>query len=112
MTMRWTARVPLALTLVALAACGDARLGKLAVGMSKDSLAKVMADPPHRTASYLTAGRVWQLNLYAQKPVGDGDSVAWRAMSPVVLINDKVIGWGWGWWSKEAAKVGIAVPAK
>lgn len=104
-------RAALALTTVTLlAACGDARLDKLALGISKDSTAAVIGDKPHRTISLLTGGKVWEVQFYARSAVADTDSVAWRKMSPVVFIDQKSVGWGWGWWGGASVKQGIAMP--
>src|SRR5262245_32929447 len=68
---RWTPGAALALlTLVTLTACGDARLKKLSVGIAKDSVAVLMkTDSPHRTASYLTGGKFWEIQLYPRTEV-------------------------------------------
>jgi len=117
-----------AATLLALVACGDARLGKLSVSMTTDSLAAIMKSTPHRTQHFIMNGKVWELSVYdyGSKPLppvqvktsmGDStvtDSIPWRKLSPVVSIDGKVVGWGWGWWDKESAKLGIPLvpPAK
>ena len=106
-----TFRAGLALaTMTTLAACGDARLDKLALGISKDSATAVIGDKPHRTISMLTAGKVWEVQFYARSAVGAADSVPWRKMSPVVFLDEKSVGWGWSWWGGAAAKQGIAMP--
>ncbi|MES2306865.1 MAG: hypothetical protein V4558_15285 [Gemmatimonadota bacterium] len=110
----WMTRASLALVAVAaLSACGDQRLAKLHTGMPADSVATVFgADAPHRTLTYLTAGRQWEVRLYAVKAAAEADSVEWRKLSPVVLNDGKVIAYGWGAWDKLAAKLSIPVPAK
>ena len=101
------------LTVATLSACGDQRLTKLALNMPADSVAIVMqADAPHRTLSYLTAGRQWEVRLYSKEAAASTDSIAWRTLSPVVLTDGKVMAWGWGAWDKLAAKLSIPVPAK
>lgn len=111
----WMTRAGVALLAVTvLAACGDRRLTKLSTGITADSAAKVMTvDAPHRTLSYLTGGRIWEVRLYARdgQPAA-ADSIEWRKMSPVVLSDGKVVGWGWGFWDKTAAKLSIPVPPK
>ena len=106
-----TFRAGLALgTTILLAACGDARLDKLALGITGDSASTLMADKPHRTIDMLTAGKQWQVRFYARTAATDADSVPWRTMSPVVLIDGKTVGWGWSWWGKASARQGIAMP--
>lgn len=97
-----------ALTL--LAACSDARLEKLNLGMSKEQVATAMGDAPHRSLSYLTEGKDWDVQLYARTSVQPTDSVIWRKMSPVVFIDDKAVGWGWSWWGKRATKEKFEMP--
>ncbi len=130
-TMRPTmTRALSAAALIALAACGDGRLDKLAIGMPTDSVATVMASAPHRTVSYFLNGKTWEFSVFrvgnkAPVPVAiktmDGrdstitDSIPWREMSPVVSIDGKVVGWGWGWWDKKSAALGLPMtvpPAK
>jgi hypothetical protein len=108
-TTRSTAtRALSAIAVLALVACGDGRLTKLSVGMPKDSLAAVMQMEPHRTATYMLNGKVWDFSVYPTAKTEPNDSVPWRKMSPVVMIDGKVVGWGWGWWDKESTKLGIA----
>ncbi|MEP6591791.1 MAG: hypothetical protein ABJC19_11465 [Gemmatimonadota bacterium] len=110
----WTLRAGAALLTVAtLSACGDQRLAKLTLNMPGDSVATVMkTDTPHRTLTYLTAGRQWEVRLYAKGDVATTDSVEWRKLSPVVLNDNKVVAWGWSAWDKTAAKLQIPVPPK
>ena len=110
----WTIRASVALLAVAtLSACGDRRLAKLTLNLPADSVAIAMkAEAPHRTLSYLTAGRQWEVRLYAKDAAATTDSIAWRKLSPVVLTDGKVVGWGWGAWDKLAAKLSIPMPPK
>lgn len=105
-----TYRALAAASLMILAACADARLEKLTLGMNKEAVASAIGDAPHRTATYFTAGKSWDLQLYSRSSADQKDSIVWRKMSPVVFIDDKAVGWGWSWWSGEAAKEKIAMP--
>lgn len=98
--------------IASLAGCGDSRLNMLSIGITGDSASHAMGDVPHRELSYLTAGKLWEVQFYSRGTVDPKDSVNWREMSPVIFINHRVVGWGWGWWSGEAAKQKIAMPAK
>ncbi|HEY4321332.1 MAG TPA: DUF3192 domain-containing protein [Gemmatimonadales bacterium] len=93
-----------------LAACSDARLEKINLGMSKEQVATAMGDAPHRSLGYLTQGKNWDVQLYARTSVEATDSVLWRKMSPVIFIDDKAVGWGWSWWGNRAAKEKIEMP--
>jgi len=96
--------------LVMVTACGDARLDKLALGISRDSASQLIGDQPHTVASYLTAGKVWDVAFYARSGTDAKDSVPWRKMSPVVFINNRAVGWGWHWWGKASVKQHIPMP--
>jgi hypothetical protein len=93
-----------------LAACGDARLDKLSLGISKDSAAAVIGAIPHRELSYLTSGKLWEVQFYARGSVNPKDSVAWHKMSPVVFVDHKTVGWGWSWWAGTSKKQNIPMP--
>ena len=96
---------------VTVTACGDRRLGKLTEGISKDSVAVVMGtDTPYREEQYLTEGKNWEILMYARED-SPADTIPWRKLSPVVLADQKVVGWGWSYWEKEAERLKIPVPA-
>ena len=109
-----SSRIALALLMIgSLAACGDARLKKLSTGISQDSVAVLMdADAPHTMSSYLVDGKYWEVLMYPTKSAEAGDSIPWREMSPVVLADGAVVGWGWSYLDQMAAEKGFAVPAK
>ena len=110
--MRLTARTAATVVAVlAVAACGDRRLGKLSEGIGKDSVAVVMGtDTPYREQQFLTEGKTWEVLLYSRSNEA-ADSVAWRKLSPVILADGKVVGWGWSYWEKQAETLKIPVPA-
>jgi hypothetical protein len=93
-----------------LAGCGDARLDKLSLGISRDSVAKLMGEPPHRVAPYLMGGKQWEVQLYARSSATEKDSIEWRKMSPVVFIDGNTVGWGWPWWGDASVKNGVTMP--
>ncbi len=103
-------RLAAVVAIAGLAACSDARLKNLSTGIEKDSLAVVMGNEPHRTETYQTAGKFWEIMLYARGNEAKEDSVAWGKLSPVVMADGKVVGWGWDYWRKEAETLNIPVP--
>jgi hypothetical protein len=108
---RLTVTLALGSLLAATAACGDARLKDLSVGIDRDSLAVVMqTDAPHRSESYLMEGKFWEVFYYARPNTDPTDSVAWRELSPVVVVDGTVAGWGWKYWEPEAQRLQIPVP--
>jgi hypothetical protein len=101
--------VPLSL-LAVVAGCGsgDAHLKSLAVGISKDSVVKLMGvEKPQRVDPYLTNGHYIEA-MYYRKP-GQSDSVPDRNLSPVVVIDGKLVGWGWKTWDSIAGANKIQV---
>ena len=111
-------RLPLAVAfslLVLATACerADPRLKTLAVGISKDSALKLMqVSKPKRLDPYLIKGQYIE-TMYLAKPSDERkDSLRDRAMSPMVLINGKLTGWGWPYWDSVAAANKIEVSGK
>lgn len=103
-------RIVTVVAIVGVAACSDARLKKLSVGIEQDSVAAVMGSEPHRTETYQTQGKFWEVMLYARGDEAPEDSVTWRKLSPVVMADGKLVGWGWDYWQKEAETLNIPVP--
>lgn len=105
--------IALGALLIGVAACGDSRLKNLSVGMGRDSVAVVMqTDAPHRSESYLLDGKFWEIFYYTRGEAASADSIAWREMSPVVLADGQVAGWGWDYWEGEAERLNIPLPAE
>ena len=111
--MRLTARTAAVVSaIVVLSACGDRRLGKLTEGIARDSVAVVMGtDAPYREQQFLTEGKLWEVLLYTRDNATPTDSVAWRELSPVVIADGKVTGWGWDYWEDQAEALKIPGPA-
>jgi hypothetical protein len=94
-----------------LAGCGsgDARFEKLAVGITKDSAMSVMGvQRPQRTDAFLIEGKFIEVMYY--NPEGTADSIADRKMSPIVVVNGTLNGWGWKSLDSvaEATKIKVA----
>lgn len=100
--------------LVLTAGCGDGRLKKLSVGIDRDSVAVVMqADQPLKSESYIVDGKVWDVLYYSNGSAAEGDdSIATRKLSPVIMADGKVAGWGWDYWEREAPKLKVQLPPK
>ena len=100
--------------LVGTGACArtDARLEKLTVGMSKDSVRAVMGNQPVRADAYLDRGQYIEALYFAKPGSTTSDSVPDRSMSPVVLIGGRLSGWGWTFWDSVAADHKIEIVPK
>ena len=120
--------VPLFLLAIVAGCSGDARLKTLEAGIPKDSVVKLMGvDSPQRVDPYLTGampprdrdgqgqeqptGGHYIEAMYYRQP-GKTDSVADRKLSPVVVIDGKLAGWGWKSWDSIAGANKIAVAKK
>jgi len=105
---------PLAVT-VGLSACGtsDARLAKLTAGIPKDSAMKVMGGgKPQRIDSYLTGGHMIEGLYYRPPEASETDSLPDRELSVVVVVDGKLLGWGWTAWDSVAGANKIVVAPK
>jgi len=98
--------------LLALAGCArsDPRLEKLSEGIALDSVLRVMeADSATRTDAFLMNGRMINALYFARPGATDSADRTDRKMSPVVLVDGKVVGWGWEKWDSIAAANAITV---
>jgi len=99
---------------VTLAACDrdDSRLEHLTVAISKDSVLKVMGQAPKRLDPYLTEGRYIEAMYYPRRGKADPESGKDRNMAPVIVVDGKLVGWGWDFWDSTASRYKIRVAAK
>jgi hypothetical protein len=70
----------------------------------------MQADTPHRSESYFLEGKVWEIFYYAKSGVSTTDSIVWRDLSPVVIADGAVVGWGWDYWEEEGGRLNVAMP--
>lgn len=105
-----------ALGLLFLSACGDkadARLEKLSAGISKDSVLAVMGvEKPQRVDPFLINGQFIEAMYFPKSGAADSASVADRNMSPAIVVDGKLVAWGWKQWDSIAAEKKIPVAAK
>ena len=104
---------------VSLAGCGDANLKQLSVGITRDSVLKILAlgstgtdSTPnvYREERYLNAGKFITMLLYTNTGKEEGvDSIPERELSPVVLLNDTLTGWGWAYHDSVARANNIVI---
>ena len=99
---------PTLATLIAVAtltACGDRNIKQLTVGITRDSVLKILAlgstatdSTPnvYREERYLYDGRFITLLMYSPTGKKEGaDTLPEEQLIPVVLRNDTLMGWGW-----------------
>ena len=91
----------------AIAGCGDKNIKQLTPGIARDSVLKILAlgstpaagdSTPnvYREERYLYNGQWITMLLYTNTGKNEGvDSVPERQLTPVVLRNDTLTGWGW-----------------
>ncbi len=102
-------------SLLAMTACerADPRLGNLTVGIAKDSAIIAMeGEAPKRIDPYLYNGQYIEAMLFPRKGKTDSAATADRNMTPVVVINGKLAGWGWDYWDSTATANHIDVAPK
>lgn len=111
-TVRWSVRALVAAAVVTVAGCerSDRRLEDLNVGISKDSASTVMGGvAPKRTDPYLYQGQFIETLFYPRLGKTDPEDLEDRKMSPLVIVNGKLVGWGWPFWDSVATANGIPV---
>ena len=96
-----------ALAVLAISACQDKRLRELATGISKDSALKILADGVpanadtiqnvYRHSQYLVDSKLFDIYMFDSdnRKLWTDPEVADKELTPIVVINDKVDGWGW-----------------
>lgn len=102
----------------ALVACGDARLKELSTGMSRDSvLAALGSSPPdsekfiYDRNHYIVDSKLIEVFYYYPKSrMAFVDTVPGDELTPVVLLNGVVTGWGWKYWDSVAAVINVRPP--
>ncbi len=102
-------------SLLAITACdrADPRIQNLTVGIPKDSVIAVMeGEAPKRIDPYLYNGQYIEAMLFPRQGKTDSAATADRNMTPVVVINGKLVGWGWDYWDSTAAANNIEVAPK
>jgi hypothetical protein len=114
-------RFPLVLLLVLAAACSDARVKKLDEGITRDSVLAILRDGapavgadslPHvyEDAAYLVNGHKYEVFYYTKgDEVAGADSLPAKKLTPIVLVDGAVGGWGWQYWDSVATSIKLPV---
>jgi hypothetical protein len=98
---------------LALAGCSsDKRFDKLTAGISKDStLALIGVEKPLRTDPYLVGGHYIEAMYYAKPGAAAGDTLD-RKLTPVIVVDGTLAGWGWKKWDSIAGANKIVVQGR
>ena len=93
------------LTVATLTGCGDKNISNLTIGIPRDSVIKILAQGGSATDStpnvyreerYLNDGRFITMLMYSNTGMKEGsDTIPDEQLTPVVLVNDTLTGWGW-----------------
>jgi hypothetical protein len=107
------------LAITVLAACQDKNIRQLTIGISRDSVLKILAlgatssdSTPnvYREERYLNDGQWITMLLYSNRGVEEGQETVPEAdLTPVVLRNDTLTGWGWEHYDSVATANNIPI---
>lgn len=103
-----------ALLITAACSSSDPRTEALTVGITKDSARNVMGVSQPHELPYLVNGHYIEALLYAREGQSAQDLVesAPRSLTPLVLVDGQLTGWGWSVWDSVASANGIEVPPR
>ena len=68
-----------------------------------------MLQNPHRNELYRAGGANWEILYYYTSVVSDDGMVTDDELTPVVLRNDTLVGWGWDYLAEQASLFDIPV---
>ena len=102
-----------------LSACGDTRVTRLSTGIGRDSALKILAGGPssdslanvYKQEAYINNGQFINVLVYNKDGVKEAadPSVPDSELTPVVVVDGKVSGWGWAYYDSVAKANNIPV---
>jgi hypothetical protein len=125
-----TAGIGLAGAMTLLAACEDKRVSQLDTGITRDSAVSVLAqkvtgtghDPfpnVYTKEQYLIAGRTYEVLFFSptnKKLTTDAnlrkttkDTLAWKDLTPLIFVDNKLVAKGWPAWDSVSTANHIPV---
>ncbi|MGQ0540055.1 MAG: hypothetical protein ACT4R6_14005 [Gemmatimonadaceae bacterium] len=120
----WPAlRASAPLLIAGLAACGDPRVKELSAGISRDSVLTILGDGqrapagdslPHvyDVAAYLVNSVNYEVFFYTRgHAVAGADSLPREELTPIVLQDGSVSGWGWQHWDSVSKAINLPAPS-
>jgi hypothetical protein len=111
-------------TLTTIVACEDKRVAAVDTGITRDSAITVLAQGAksnsrdsmpniYKRSEYLLDGKRLDVLYFTEnneKP--SKDSVAWKDLTPIVFLENRLIGKGWQFWDSLGTANKIAVPKR
>jgi hypothetical protein len=96
------------------------RLNSLSLGMNKSQVLDVMGtvpyeyygnitNNPYRVEAYTIKQDVVNVIFYWTDVRERDGAITEDELTPIVLINDKVVGWGWTQWEQTAVRYSIRI---
>ena len=119
---RGTPLLALAGLVAALTACEDARVKAVDTGMTRDQVLSQLAKDargagPDSTPNvytksmYIIDGQQYEVFYFTKHNEKiTRDTVEWDDLTPIVMLNNKVIGKGWDYWDSAGKALKIQVP--
>ena len=120
--MKLASILPLAISLLLTAGCATmdtvraenrANLNRLQLGMTKEEVLAVMGTKtvttyregvrgeqitnPYRTEMHRAGGHTWEIMYYLTDLKADDDAITDDELTPIVLKDGKLDGWGWSY---------------
>ena len=114
---------------VALAACGSSDVGAkklkpIHAGMPRDSVLTIMGSGPlmgyysdtlrlvkgFRASKYLVQGKMTEVLYYREEKGNVAEPVEQVLETPIVLQDEKALGWGWKYYVKAMGQIGLPSP--
>ena len=114
---------------VMLAACGDKEVGAkllkpVHAGMPRDSVAGIIGKGPltghysdtlridhgFRRSAYFINSKLYEVLYYREAPGDVAEGVEKLVETPIVLLDGKVLGWGWKFYGKAMKEYGLPTP--
>jgi hypothetical protein len=94
-------------------ASGPVGIGEDTLGVSQVQIPvggpKPVLQNPHRNELYRAGGANWEILYYYTSVVSDDGMVTDDELTPVVLRNDTLVGWGWDYLAEQASLFDIPV---
>jgi hypothetical protein len=88
-------------------ASGPVGIGEDTLGVSMVQIPvggpKPVLQNPHRNELYRAGGARWEVLYYYTSVVADDGLVTDDELTPVVLRDDTLVGWGWDYWAEQVS---------